>query len=183
MSLRSGRTALVCLLIIAASACSSDDKDANPAGVTIPAGATLAPGEAAVSSEPLAPQTTTIPDCGQMPTNTELSTLVGVPLDLGFVTGSRTCEFTGLNDQSRSVVLSLFTDPADQASFLDLQASLGEPTALDDAELAGAMVGGNSVVYLSTPEGLYTVRTTVTDATAAEQVPLSIAVLKHWLTL
>lgn len=88
-----------------------------------------------------------------------------------------------LNDQSRSVVLSLCTDASDHASFLDLQASLGEPTPLNDAELAGAMVGGNSVVYLSTPAGLYTVRTTVTDATAAEQIPLSVAVLKHWLTL
>ncbi len=124
-----------------------------------------------------------MPDCVGMPTNTDLSALVGVPMDTGFVSGSGTCEFVGLNDQSRTVVLSLFTDPGDQATFLDLQASLGAATPLDDAELVGAMVGSNSVVYVSTPNGIYTALTMVTDATPAEQVPLSVAVLKRWLTL
>ncbi len=123
-----------------------------------------------------------MPDCVQMPANTDLSALVGVPMDLGFVSGSGTCEFRGLNDQTRTVVLSLYTDPADQASFLDLQASLGAPTPLNDAELPEAMVGATSVVYVSTAKGLYTALTVVTDATAAEQVPLSVAVLKRWVT-
>jgi len=104
-------------------------------------------------------------------------------LDLGQVTGSGTCEFMGLNDQSRSVILSLLTDPDDQASFLDVQASMGVAVALDDPELVGAMVGGNSVLYLTTAKGLYSVQTMVNDTTPAEQLPLSIAVLKQWLTL
>ncbi|HQZ33789.1 MAG TPA: hypothetical protein PK020_05150 [Ilumatobacteraceae bacterium] len=183
MSLRSGcgRATLVCLLIVAATACSNDDTATDSTGGTSPASLTTAPVGSMAAGGSDAPQTTFMPDCTQMPSNTDLSALVGVPMDLGYVSGSGTCEFVGLNDQTRTVVLSLFVDPTDQATFLDLQSSLGAPTPIDDPVLSGAMVGANSVVYVSTAEGIYTVLTTVTDAPASEQVPLSVAVLKHWL--
>lgn len=173
---------LACVLVVGVSAC-SDDGDSSSSGDSAPAGDTLAPGATTLTGETFAPQTTFMPDCVKMPTAADLSTLVGIPLDLGYVTATGTCEFRGLNDQTRNVLLSLFTDPGDQAAFLDLQASLGESTPLGDAELANALVGPNFVVYLSTAEGLYTVTTAVSDAPPAEQVPLSVAVLKRWVTL
>jgi hypothetical protein len=174
---------IACLLVVGVSACSDDESSTDSSGGVGQVGETLAPGATLLPGETGAPQTTFMPDCGRMPTAEALSAAVGVPLDLGFVIATGTCEFRGLNDQTRTVVLSLFTDPADQTTFLDLQSSLGSPVPLGDAELPDALVGANSVVYLTTAEGLYTVLTMVTDATPAEQVPLSVTVLKQWLAL
>jgi hypothetical protein len=168
--------------LVAGVAACSDDGSSSPTGSN-PAGATVAPGGTTVTGETFAPQTTFMPDCVQMPSAADLSAQVGVPMDLGQVTGSGTCEFLGLNDQSRSVVLSLLVDPNDQAAFLDVQASLGVAVPLNDPALVDAMIGGNSVLYVTTAKGLYSVQTMVTDATPAEQLPLSVAVLKQWLTL
>lgn len=170
----------MCLLLTAFAACSDDDATSSS---TTPAIITLAPGATDITGETLAPQTTFMPDCGAMPASADLSTIVGIPLDDGHVTGSGTCEFLGLNDQSRSIVLALLTDPADQTSFTDLQASLGAVTPLDDAELAGASVSANSAVFITANGALYSVLTSVNDTTPAEQVPLSVAVLKRWLAL
>lgn len=175
------RAILVCLLLTALAACSDDD--AAPSTPTTAPAVTLAPDATDITGNTLAPQTTFMPDCAAMPTAADLSTIVGLPLDDGHVTGSGTCEFLGLNDQSRSVVLAMLTDPGDQASFTDLQSSLGAVTPLDDSELAGASVSANSTVFVTANGALYSVLTSVTDGTPAEQVPLSVAVLKRWLAI
>ena len=177
------RAVFACLLIAGVTACSDDESSTDSSGAVGQVGETVAPGATTLTGETLAPQTTFMPDCARMPTAEVLTAAVGVPMDLGYVTAAGTCEFRGLNDQTRTVLLSLFTDPADQASFLDLQNSLGAPVPLGDAELPDALVGANSVVYITRPEGIYTVLTMVTDATPAEQVPLSVGALKQWLTL
>jgi hypothetical protein len=170
----------VCLTLIALAACSDDA--ATPTSTTSPIG-TLAPDVTTIIGGTFAPQTTFMPDCAAMPTAADLSSLVGVPLDEGHVAGAGTCEYLGINDQSRSVLLALLTDPGDQAAFADLQSSLGVATPLDDPELAGASVSPSSAVYITANGALYSVLTMVTDAPPAEQVPLSVAVLKRWLAL
>jgi hypothetical protein len=174
----------VCLtltLTVAAVAGCSDDSG-TPSSTTSPIG-TLAPDATTVIGGTFAPQTTFMPDCAAMPTPADLSSIVGVPLAEGRVAGAGTCEFLGLNDQSRSVLLALLTDPSDQATYADLEASLGAATPLDDPALPGAMISASSAVYVTAAGGLYSVKTAVTDAPLPEQVPLSVAVLKHWLAL
>ena len=153
---------------------------------------TTAPGESTTTVfDPNAPQTTTtlpldtpttfIVNCGQMPDAATLSAIVGIPLADGQVVGAGLCEFRGLNEQTRLITLGLLTDSGDQATFNDLQASLGASTPLDDPTLVGAVVDPSSLVWMPTNGAIYTVRTLITDATPAEQVPLSVAVLHAWL--
>ena len=170
-------TSLAALLIVACS----DDSDEAGGGDTTVAGATLAPGETVAPT--IAPTTTYIPDCGMMPTAGDISAAVGVPMADGQVVGSGTCQYLGLNDQSLLVTLSLFTDPADQATFADLQASLGAPTPYADPALVGAQVSVDSTLFITANGLLYTVFTNVTGAPLNEQVALSAAVLAKWLTL
>ena len=118
-----------------------------------------------------------------MPTVADLTAAVGVPLSEGQVTASGTCQYLGLNDQSKVLTLSLFTDPVDQASFTDLQSSLGAPVPLADSPISGVMVGADSSVFVSANNAMYVVLTQVTSGTAADQVPLSVAVLQKWLAL
>jgi hypothetical protein len=158
-------------------ACSSDDGGNSAASGSTTADSSL------IAGSTLAPTTTFIPDCGQMPTAADVSAAVGVPVADGEVVGSGTCQFLGVNDQSKSVLLSLFNDPADQASFNDLQTSLGAPTPYTDPALPGAQVGVDSTLFVTANGAIYTVLTNVTDASTAEQVPLSAAVLTKWLTL
>lgn len=172
----------LCLLLLATAAC-SDDSSTDSTSVTTVAAVTLAPGATSLTGESLAPQTTFMPDCSQMPPAASLSTLVGVPVDEGQVTGAGTCEFLGVNDQSLSVVLSLYTDPADQAAFIDLQGSLGASTPLNDPALAGALVSPNSLLYVTANNATYAVQVMVTAGTPAEQLPLAVAVLTAWLAL
>ena len=80
-------------------------------------------------------------------------------------------------------MLSLFSDPGDQAAFIDLQTSLGASAPLNDPALTDAQVGPTSVVYISTNNAIYTVQAMVTDGSASDQVTLSAAVLKAWLAL
>lgn len=176
------RVIALCALLLATAAC-SDDESTDSTSVTTAAPGTLAPGATSLTGESLAPQTTFMPDCSQMPSAATLSAQVGVPLDEGQVTGAGTCEFLGVNDQSLSVVLSLFTDPAEQAAFLDLQASLGASTPLNDAALAGALVSPNSLLYITANNTTYAVQVMVTGGTPAEQLPLAAAVLTAWLAL
>jgi uncharacterized lipoprotein NlpE involved in copper resistance len=168
-------TSLVALLLVA---CSDDSNDA--AGSTTVPGATLAPGETLAPT--IAPSTTFAPDCGQMPRVGDISTAVGVPLSDGQIVGSGTCQYLGLNDQSKSVTLSVFTDPVDQAAFTDLQASLGAPTPYTDPALAGAQVGVDSTLFITANGAVYTVLTNVTGGALSDQVALSAAVLQTWLT-
>lgn len=168
--------------MLAAAACSDDA--AAPTGTAVGgAAATAAPGETLAPDASIAPQTTFIPDCAGMPAPADLSALVGIPLDVGQVSGAGTCEFFGLNDQSRYVILSKLTDPADQAAFADSEATLGVAVPLNDPALAGAMIGNAAAVYITANGALYSVQTAVTDAAPADQVPLSVAVLKMWLAL
>ena len=46
--------------------------------------------------------TTFMPDCAGMPTPAAIGAAVGVPVGDGQVTGSGTCQYLGLNDQSKS---------------------------------------------------------------------------------
>lgn len=162
-----------------ASACSGGG-DGDAADTTGLPGSTVGQSSTTVSTT-IAPTTTFIPDCSAMPNAADLSTLVGVPMSDGFVVGAGTCQFLGLNDQSKAVTLAMLTDAGDQAAWADLQASLGTPTPFDDPALAGALVGADSTLYIVTNGATYTVLTLATGASAAEQIPLSAAVLKFWL--
>lgn len=171
------RLVLVCLSLLAVAACSSDggsSKGSSP--VTTTTGTTVTGGTVATA-------TTFQPDCSTMPTAADLSAIVGVPLAEGTVTGSGTCQFAGLNDQTKVLTLSLFTDPGDQATFTDLQASLGPSTPLNDPALPSAMAGPTSVVYISANNAIYVVQSAVTGGPAAGEVPSSLAVLQRWLAL
>ena len=125
--------------------------------------------------------TTFIANCTQMPATADISAIVGIPLVDGQVVGAGTCQYIGLNEQSRVITLTLLTDPGDQATFNDLELSLGASAPLNDATLVNALVDPSSLVYINANGAIYTVRTLVTDATPAEQVPLSAAVLHLWL--
>ncbi len=144
---------------------------------TVP-GATL-PG--ATTTLPLDVPTTYIADCAQMPTPAAISAIVGIPLADGQVIAAGTCEFRGVNEQNRVITLGLLIDPGDQASFNDVQLSLGPSTPLADGTLINAFVDLTSLLYISANGAIYTVRTVITDATPPEQVPLSVAVLHMWL--
>ena len=162
-------------------ACSDDGGGASstPDGATT----TLDPEAAArtTTTLPLDTPTTFIADCAQMPEPAALSAIVGIPLADGQVVEAGTCQFLGLNDQTRVLTLTQLTDPADQASFTDLVSSLGPSTPLADPTLANAMIDPTSLVYITANNAIYSVRTLVNDTTPAEQVPLSVAVLHLWL--
>lgn len=162
-------------------ACSTD------AGTTssTPAGATTTVFDAnparTTTTLPLDTPTTFIANCTQMPDLAAISAIVGIPLADGQVVGAGTCQYIGLNEQNRVITLGRLTDPGDQATFNDLQLSLGASAPLNDATLVNAMVDPSSLVYINANGAIYTVRTLITDATPAEQVPMSAAVLHLWL--
>jgi hypothetical protein len=175
------RVFALCTLLVLGVACSDDEGSDSTSVATLPGGGTaVAPGG---TGEIALTTTTLMPDCAAMPTPADLSTLVGVALDTGQVTQAGTCEFLGLNDQSRSVVLSKLVDPVDQTAFTDLQASLGASTPLDDPALPGAMVSPTSLLYMPADGAIYVVQVLVTDQTPAEQLPLAVSVLTAWLAL
>ena len=168
-------------MLLAGTAC-SDDSSGETATTTTQVLPTIAPGATTASGETFAPQTTFMPDCVQMPSAVDLSAIVGVVLDQGQVTAAGTCQYLGLNDQSLSLTLSRFTDPSDQISFNDLQASIGVIRAYDDPELPGAQVGAGEVLYIVANNAIYVVQPLVNNTTPTEQLPLAAAVLKAWLT-
>lgn len=174
---------LLALTAIAAvaAACSGGDDDKAVSGGTTPSGDSVFTVDSDPTTTTIAPTTTFMPDCADMPTAADVSAAVGVPMADGAVVATGTCQYLGLNDQSRSVTVAVFSDPGDQATFNDLQASLGAPTPLDDPALAGAQVGVDGTVFITANGAIYTVLTQATDGSAAEQVPLSAAVLKAWL--
>ena len=174
--------AALCLVLLVGTAC-SDDSSGETATTSTQALPTIPPDATTLTGDTFAPQTTFMPDCVRMPTAADLSAIVGIPLDEGQVTATGTCAFLGLNDQSRSITLSLFTDPVDQASFNDLQASIGPSRPYDDAALAGAQVGAGEVLFINANNGIYVVQSLVNDTTPTEQLPIAVEVLKAWLTL
>ena len=96
-----------------------------------------------------------------MPEVADLTAAVGLPMDVGQVTAPTTCQFLGLNDQSRSITLTIFTDP----------------------EIAGAMVGPEFVLYISANSALYVVQARVTGGDLAGEIAPASAILKRWLAL
>lgn len=178
------RVVLVSVCVLAIAACSGSDSGSDGgskgASSTVTGATSL---EGGTSPVPLVTQTTFMPTCAQMPTTADLSAAVGVPLSDGLVTASGTCQYQGLNDQSKVLTLSLYTDPVDQTAFTDLQSSLGTGTPLADSPVSGAIVGPDSSVYVTVNNAVYVVLTQVTGASAADQVPLSVAVLQKWLAI
>ena len=173
------RRPLIALLfsaLVVASACSDDSSGSDTSNT---GGAQVDPSTGLT----LAPTTTFMPNCEPMPTPADLSAIVGIPLDVGIVIATGTCEYRGINDQSRVVTLGLLTDPADQASFRDFLLSVGTTTPLTDTPVNGATLGPDNTVFVFANDAVYTVQTMVNDTTAAEQVPLSVAVLAKWLLL
>ena len=179
------RAGLACLLLLfATAACSDDESSTTSAAPTTAEPATIAPGATnPFTGDSLAPQTTFMPDCSRMPEVADLTAAVGIPMDAGQVTAPTTCQFLGLNDQSRSITLTIFTDGADIAAFNDLQASLGTSAPSTDPELAGALVGPEFALYITANSALYIVQTRVTDGDLAGEIAPASAILKRWLTL
>ena len=168
------------MCVLAIAACSGSDSGSKAASSTVTGATSL---EGGTTPVPLVTQTTFMATCAQMPTTADLTAAVGVPLSDGQVTSSGTCQYQGLNDQSKVLTLSLYTDPVDQAAFTDLQSSLGAGTPLADSPVSGAIVGPDSSVYVTVNNAIYVVLTRVTGGPDADQVPLSVAVLQKWLAL
>jgi hypothetical protein len=179
------------LALLALAACSSDSPSAS-ATTKVATTTTAAKHGAPVTTVPvtgylpsttLGPTTTFMHNCTQMPTVTELSTLVGVPLSPGAVTGTGTCQYNALNNQSKFVLLSLLTAKADILAFQDLQNSLGASKPLIVKGAKGARVGADHSVWVDMNHTLYVVRTNVTAKPPVLQVPLSGKVLERWVQL
>jgi hypothetical protein len=164
-------------------ACSSDPGSGGGSSVPGDGSTTLPVFDPAQTTSTLQVDTPTtfIENCAQMPEVAAISAIVGIPLADGQVVAVGTCQYLGLNVQSRLITLSLLTDPGDQATFNDLELSLGASAPLNDATLVNAMVDPSSLVYINANGAIYTVRAMITDATPAEQVPLAAAVLHLWL--
>ena len=122
-----------------------------------------------------------MPDCGAMPSGTEISALVGVPVDDGIVTGAGLCQFTGVNDPSAVVLLQWLTDPGDRQSFLDLQVSLGEPERIRTSGLTDGRIGPDGTVWVDRDDTVYTVLVSVTGEPASDQSDRATDVLAAWL--
>lgn len=179
----SGPAVLTAALVMLALVVSCSDDSNNDGKLD---DATIAPttsGFGGTTTLPLDVPTTFIQNCAMMPEPSAISAVVGIPLADGQVVAAGTCLFVGVNEQRRAITLSLLTDPADIASFNDLQLSLGPSTPLNDPVLPNAMIDPTSVVYITINNAIYSVFTQITDATVAEQVPLSAAVLRLWLGL
>lgn len=171
------------LLLLSAAACSDDAESTTTSPTTVVA-ATLPPGATnQLTGDTLAPQTTFMADCGRMPTPADLSAAVGVPMDVGLVTGPSSCEYLGLNDQSRSVTLTIFSTPEDIAMFNELVASTGTPTPLNDPAVPDALISPDYTVYVTANNAIYVVRTRVTGGELTAEVVPSTAILVRWLAL
>lgn len=160
-------TAVALMMTLAACATESRDRS-TPAPTTSPASS-------------LAPTTSLMPDCGAMPTAAEVSAIVGVPLDEGTVTGAGLCQFTGVNDQSLAVLLQRLDVPGDRQSFLDLQASLGEPRRVTRSDLEGGLVGLDGTVWVDRDGVVQTAWVSVTGGPASSQTGAAADLLVAWL--
>ena len=171
------------LLLLTTAAC-SDDGESTTTGPTTIAASTLPPNATdPISGESLAPQTTFMPDCGRMPSPADLSAAVGLPIDVGLVTGPSTCEYLGLNDQSKTISLSIFSTPEEIASFNDVVAGAGTPTPLNDPAIPDAQISPDYTVFVTANNAIYVVRTRITGGELTAEVAPSAAVLARWLAL
>jgi hypothetical protein len=154
--------------------CSSGSSGSKASTTTVFAGGT-APGGGTFG-----PTTTFMATCQDQPTAAVIGAAAGLPVVDGVVSGSGTCNYLGLNDQTKSILLSKFTTDADKANFLDLQNSLGTAAPVADASLPNAFVSPDFTVYTTVGDAIYTVKSTITTG-GAEDVKASEAVLAAWL--
>ena len=166
-------TALTIASALGAAACSDGSGGGSPVATTIP-------GLLTTPSYAFGPTTTFMPDCAGMPTSADLVPIVGIPLGDPLVIATGTCEYRGLNDQTRVITLGLLTDPVDQAKFNELLASVGTTTPLSDPTMPGATIGPSNTVFVVFNGGIYTVVTSVNDQPIEQQYPISVAVLAMW---
>jgi hypothetical protein len=163
---------LVCALALAA--CSSS-KSSTPVGATVGASTTSAVATTVVTS------TSLMPNCDGLASPATISTAVGVPVAPGQVTGSGTCQYLGVNDQSKSVTLSKLITAGDQSNWNDLQASLGAPTPYTDSALPGALLGADGTLYLTSKGVIYAAQVNVTGGAPKDQAAQAAALLKTWV--
>jgi hypothetical protein len=164
---------LLCALALAA--CASSSKSATPVGATVGASTTIDASTTAAST------TTIMPTCAGLPDPKVIGPAVGVPVAPGQVSGAGTCQYLGLNDQSKSVTVSKLVAAVDQATWNDLQTSLGAPTPFTDPALPGAVLGADGTLYLTANATIYAVQVNVTGGAAKDQAPQAAALLKAWL--
>lgn len=180
---------LVGLLLLGVSACSDDSSGSGPVtndatAPTTVAQATLPPNETnPLTGDTFGPQTTFMADCGRMPTTADLLTATGVPFGEGLVSGPATCDYLGLNDQSKSITLSIFSTPEEIAEFNDLLASTGTPTPLNDPAVPDAQISPDYSVFVTANNAIYVVRTRITGADPTAEVAPAAAILAKWLAL
>jgi hypothetical protein len=123
-----------------------------------------------------------MPTCDGLASPQTIGTAVGAPVAPGQVTGSGTCQYLGLNDQSKSVTLSKLITSSDQSNWNDLQTSLGAPTPYTDSALPGALLGADGTLYLTAKGVIYAAQVNITGGAAKDQVALAAALLKTWVT-
>jgi hypothetical protein len=166
---------LLCALVLAA--CGSSSKTDTTVGATVGASTTSVAG----GSTTAASSTSLMPTCDGLADPKVITTAVGVPVAPGQVNGAGTCQYLGLNDQSKSVTLSKLVDAGDQANWNDLQTSLGAPTPYTDPALPGALLGADGTLYLTSNGAIYGAQVNVTGGAAKDQAPQAAALLKAWL--
>ncbi|MEI8239125.1 MAG: hypothetical protein WCI22_06850 [Actinomycetota bacterium] len=184
------RLVLAPLALFALAACSSSPSSSATTGATTTT-ANAANGSTQTTvavtgllpSTTLGPTTTFMHDCSPMPTATDIHKIVGVAIADAAVTGAGTCQYNGLNDQTKYIVLSLLTNKQDIATFADMQQSLGKGTPIQAKGLSGALVGIDHSLYMTVNGSVYVVRTRITTGTPAQQVALSVKILQRWLLL
>ena len=154
------RRRVISLLVLTAAlvgtACGGDDSSSGK-------GPDSTPGLLPDPSYNFGPTTTFMSDCAVMPTPEELSAIVGIPLDIGAVIATGTCEFRGVNDQNRVVTLSQLTDAADIAAFNDLVMSVGTTTPLTDAPVDGMFIAPDHRIGIIVDGAIYIVESNITD--------------------
>ena len=57
---------------------------------------------------------------------------------------------------------------------------IGFCLSLNDPTVPGAILGPSNTIFVTTPAGIYTVVTAITDQPMDQQYPLSLAVLAMW---
>lgn len=159
---------------LALTACGSSSGGSSGGASTVGPSTTRSTGSAL-------PTTTVMPDCGSLPTPAVIGAAVGAPVAAGQVTGSGSCQYLGVNDQSKSVTLAKYVSAGDQATWNDLQASLGAPAPYADPALPGALLGVDGTLYVTSNGAIYAALVNVTGGPAKDQAPAAAKLLATWL--
>lgn len=164
-------------LTLALAACGGSSNSSTTVGATVGQSTTSIAGGSTIPAS----TTSIMPTCDTLASPKLIGTAVGVPVAPGQVTGSGTCQFLGLNDQSKSVTLAKLTTAVDQANWNDLQSSLGAPAPYADPALPGAVLGVDGTLYITSNGTMFTAQVNVTGGAAKDQAQLAAALLKAWL--